>query len=119
MATVYLARDLGAERRVAVKVMHRGLASALGTERFRREIEIATSLSHPQIVPLLESGTAGDLLYYVMPYVQGESLFELLERTRRVPLEQALRITREVAGALGYAHARKVLHRDVKPENIL
>jgi serine/threonine protein kinase len=119
MATVYLARDIGAGRSVAVKVMHRGVASALGTERFRREIEIAASLSHPQIVPLFESGNAGDLLYYIMPYVQGESLYEMLERKRRLPLEDALQITREVAQALGYAHTRGVLHRDVKPENIL
>jgi serine/threonine-protein kinase len=119
MATVYLARDLRDGKPVAVKVMHRGLATALGTERFLREIQIAASLSHPQIVPLYESGNAGDLLYYIMPYVEGESLYQMLERKRRLPLEDALQIVREVAQALGYAHSRGVLHRDVKPENIL
>jgi serine/threonine protein kinase len=99
--------------------MHRGLASALGAERFLREIQIAASLSHPQIVPLYESGNAGDLLYYIMPYIQGESLYEMLERKRRLSLEEALQIAREVAQALGYAHSRGILHRDVKPENLL
>jgi serine/threonine-protein kinase len=119
MATVYLARDLRNGKSVAIKLMHRGLASALGTERFLREIQIAASLAHPRIVPLYESGKASDLLYYIMPYIEGESLYELLERKRRLPLEDALQITREVAEALGYAHSQGVLHRDVKPENIL
>jgi eukaryotic-like serine/threonine-protein kinase len=119
MATVYLAHDVRDGRSVAVKVMHRGLATALGTERFLREIEIAASLSHPGIVPLYDSGNAGELLYYVMPYLEGESLYQALERRRRLPLEDALQITREVSQALGYAHGRGVLHRDVKPENIL
>jgi serine/threonine-protein kinase len=99
--------------------MHRGLATAVGTERFLREIEIAASLSHPHIVPLYDSGHAGEVLYYVMPYLEGESLYQTLERRRRLPLEEALQITREVSEALGYAHSRGVLHRDVKPENIL
>jgi serine/threonine-protein kinase len=119
MATVYLAHDLRDQRRVAIKVMHPKVASALGAERFLREIEIARSMAHPLIVPLYESGNAGGALYYVMPYVEGESLFERLQRERRLPLEDALRITHDVAAALGYAHARGVLHRDVKPENIL
>jgi serine/threonine protein kinase len=119
MATVYLARDLHEDRPVAIKIMHRGLAHALGTERFLREIEIAGSLSHPRIVPLYDSGDAGGVLYYVMAYVEGESLFERLERERQLPLEDALQITHDVAAALGYAHSRGVLHRDVKPENIL
>jgi serine/threonine protein kinase len=119
MATVYLARDLQEQRAVAIKVMHRGLAASLGAERFMREIEIAASLSHSLIVPLYDSGNAGGLLYYVMPYVEGESLYERLERERRLPLEDALQISLDVAEALGYAHGRGVLHRDVKPENIL
>jgi serine/threonine protein kinase len=119
MATVYLAHGAQDRRPVAIKVMHPMLAAELGPERFRREIEIATSMAHPLIVPLYESGTAGGVLYYIMPYVEGESLFERLQREKRLPLEDALRITRDVAAALGYAHDRGVLHRDVKPENIL
>jgi serine/threonine protein kinase len=119
MATVYLARDVTEGRPVAIKAMHRGLVTALGIERFHREMGIAASLSHPLILPLYDSGNAGGVLYYVMPYVEGESLFQRLERDRRLPLDDALRITRDVADALGYAHGRGVLHRDVKPENIL
>jgi serine/threonine-protein kinase len=119
MATVYLARDLREGRAVAIKVMHRGLAASLGAERFAREIEIAASLSHPLIVPLYDSGSAGGVLYYVMPFVEGESLYERLERERQLPLDDAVRIALNVADALGYAHGRGVLHRDVKPENIL
>jgi serine/threonine-protein kinase len=119
MATVYLARDVRDRRPVAIKVMRPKVANALGAERFLREIEIARSMAHPLIVPLYESGNAGGLLYYIMPYVEGESLFDRLQRERRLPLEAALRITHDVAGALGYSHARGVLHRDVKPENIL
>jgi serine/threonine-protein kinase len=119
MATVYLARDLIQGRPVAIKAMHRGLVTALGTERFHREMQIAASLSHPLILPLYDSGDAGGVLYYVMPYVEGESLFQRLERERRLALEDALRITHDVADALAYAHDRGVLHRDVKPENIL
>lgn len=119
MATVYLARDVRNQQSVAIKIMHGALANALGTERFLREIEIARSLSHPNIVPVSDSGNAGELLYYIMPYVEGESLFDRLERERQLPLEDALRITHDVAGALGYAHSRGVLHRDVKPENVL
>jgi serine/threonine-protein kinase len=119
MATVYLARDVRGERPVAVKVMQRRLANALGSERFRREIAIAGSMAHPLIVPLYESGDAGGLLYYIMPYVEGETLYDRLQRERRLPLDEALGIARDVAEALGYAHGRGVLHRDVKPENIL
>jgi serine/threonine protein kinase len=119
MATVYLARDLRDQRLVAIKVMHRGLAAALGSERFLREIEIAASLSHPLIVPLYDSGNAGGVLYYAMRYIEGESLYERLQRERRLPLDDALQIAQDVADALGYAHNRGVLHRDVKPENIL
>jgi eukaryotic-like serine/threonine-protein kinase len=119
MATVYLARDLQQQRPVAVKVMHPALASALDSRRFFREMEIAASLQHPLIVPLYDSGSAGGVPYYVMRYIEGESLYERLERERRLALEDALRITHDVAEALGYAHGRGVLHRDVKPENIL
>jgi serine/threonine-protein kinase len=95
------------------------LVADLGAERFLREMGIAASLAHPLIVPLSESGNAGGVPYYIMPYVEGESLFARLQRERRLPLEAALQITHDVAGALGYAHGRRVLHRDVKPENIL
>ncbi|MGH7517829.1 MAG: serine/threonine-protein kinase [Gemmatimonadales bacterium] len=119
MATVFLARDVRHRRPVAVKVMHPSLAGALDSERFLREIEIAASLSHPLIVPLYDSGNARGFLYYIMPYVEGESLYGRLRRERRLSLEDALQITHDVAQALGYAHSRGVLHRDVKPENIL
>jgi serine/threonine protein kinase len=119
MATVYLARGVPGRRAVAIKVMHPGLIADIGAERFLREMEIAASLTHPLIVPLSESGDAGGIPYYIMPYVEGESLYARLQRERRLPLEDALRITHDVAAALGYAHGRRVLHRDVKPENIL
>jgi serine/threonine-protein kinase len=119
MATVYLARDLQRDEQVAVKVMSPRLATVLGTERFLREIQVAGKMDHPHIVPLYDSGNTGGLLYYIMPYVQGESLHERLQREKRLPLADALRVTRDVAGALGYAHALGVLHRDVKAENIL
>ncbi len=119
MATVYLAYDLKHHRRVAVKVLKPGLAAAIGPERFLREIEITGQLNHPHILPLLDSGEAEGLLFYVMPYVEGESLADRLDREKQLPLEDALRITAEVADALGFAHSRNVLHRDIKPENIL
>jgi len=119
MATVYLAEDLKHHRSVAIKVLNPELAAAIGPQRFLREIEIAARLNHPQILPLHDSGAAEGLLYYVMPYVEGESLRERLSRERQLPLEDALRITREVADALDYAHSQGVVHRDIKPENIL
>jgi serine/threonine-protein kinase len=119
MATVYLAREAAGGRPVAVKAMHPELASALGQERFRREMAIVGSLSHPGIVPLLDSGRAGTLLYYVMPFVSGESLHERLERERRIAAADAIGIVRDIADALGYAHGKGILHRDVKPENVL
>jgi serine/threonine-protein kinase len=119
MATVYLGRDLHRQQPVAIKVMDPKLATALGAERFLREIKIAGSMAHPRIVPLWDSGNAGGVLYYVMPFLEGESLYERLQRERRLSLEEALQITHDVADALGYAHSRGVLHRDVKPENIL
>jgi serine/threonine protein kinase len=119
MATVYLARRVPDGAPVAIKAMHPELADSLDSGRFRREMGIAASLSHPCIVPLLDSGNASGVLYYIMPFVEGESLDDLLKREKRLPLEPALQITRDVADALGHAHSRGVLHRDVKPENIL
>src|SRR5688572_13104967 len=119
MATVYLARDLKHDRPVAVKALHPELAAYLGAERFLREIRIAARLTHPHILPLHDSGEAGGVLYYVMPFVEGESLRDLLTRVKQLPLDQAVRITREVADALRYAHTHDVVHRDIKPENIL
>jgi len=119
MATVYLARDLRHDRSVAVKVLRPELAAALGSDRFLREIKTTAQLAHPHILPLHDSGEAGGFLYYVMPYVESESLRDRLTRERQLPLEEALRITREVADALGYAHSLGLVHRDIKPENIL
>jgi serine/threonine-protein kinase len=119
MATVYLAHRVHDRGPVAIKVMHPALAADLGAKRFLREVEIAASMTHPLIVPLHESGAADGVLYYVMPYIEGESLHDRLQREKRIPLEDALQITHDVAAALGYAHGRGVLHRDVKPENIL
>src|SRR5881398_4202754 len=119
MATVYLAQDLKHGRPVAIKVLRPELAAALGAERFLREIEIAARLTHPNILPLHDSGEAGGLLYYVMPYVDGESLRSHLAREGPLPLDRALEIAREVASALGYAHEHGVVHRDIKPENVL
>ena len=120
MATVYLAEDAKHQRMVALKILHPKLAAAVGPKRFRREIAIAAQLHHPHILPLLDSGDhPGGPLWFAMPYVEGESLRDRLERERQLPLADALRITREVASALAYAHARGVIHRDVKPENIL
>src|SRR5690349_20118517 len=120
MAVVYLAEDVRHHRRVAVKVLRSDLARSIGAERFLREIESAAGLSHPNILPLHDSGEAGDdLLYYVMPYVEGESLRARLDRERQFPVGEAIRIARHVAEALAYAQARGVVHRDIKPENIL
>src|SRR6266576_1754149 len=119
MATVYLAEDLKHRRRVALKVISPELASALGTDRFLREIHFAARLTHPHILPLHDSGEADGLPYYVMPYVEGVSLRGRLIREPQLPIEDALGITREVADALNYAHNRDVVHRDIKPENIL
>ncbi len=119
MATVYLADDVKHHRKVAVKVLRPELAAALGAERFLREIETTANLRHPHILPLYDSGEADGFLYYVMPFVEGESLRERLTRERQLPIADALAIAREVADALGYAHARGVVHRDIKPENIL
>jgi eukaryotic-like serine/threonine-protein kinase len=119
MATVFLAQDLKHHRAVALKLLRPELAGAIGPERFLREIEIAAGLSHPHILPLFDSGGSNGLLYYVMPYVEGESLRQRLDRERQLPIQDALRITREVGDALGYAHSLGFVHRDIKPENIL
>jgi eukaryotic-like serine/threonine-protein kinase len=118
-ATVYLARDLKYGRQVALKVLSPELALAVRSERFRREIDIAAQLSHPHIVPLFEADSAGDFHYYTMPFIEGESLRDLLARQGRLSVEDSLRFAREVAGALAYAHGRGVIHRDIKPGNIL
>ena len=119
MATVFIARDRKHDRSVAVKVLHPELASAHMADRFQREITIAARLQHPHILPLYDSGVAGDFLYYIMPFVEGESLRDRLTREKQLGLEAAVRIASEVAGALSYAHSRGVVHRDIKPENIL
>ena len=119
MAVVYLAEDPRHGRQVAVKVLRPELAAALGPERFLREIRIAARLRHPHIVPLYDSGEADGLLYYVMPYIEGESLRDRLRREPQLPVDEALGIAREVADALAHAHEHELIHRDIKPENIL
>jgi hypothetical protein len=119
MATVWLAHDLKHDRDVALKVLRPELAAVLGAERFLSEIRITAKLDHPHILTLIDSGEAGGLLYYVLPYVHGESLRAKLEREKQLGVEEALRITRQVALALGHAHRHGVIHRDIKPENIL
>ena len=119
MATVYLAQDLKHDRAVALKVLKPELAHALGPERFLREIQVTAQLDHPHILPLLDSGDAGGFLYYVMPYVQGETLRTRLTREKQLPLDDALQIAAEVADALNYAHGQGIVHRDIKPENLL
>ena len=119
MATVYLARDLKHNREVAVKVLLADVGFALGPERFRREIDLASHLSHPHILPIYDSGEADGELYYVMPFVAGESLRARLNRERQLPLDEALRIACEVASALDHSHRHGIIHRDIKPENIL
>ncbi len=119
MATVYLAEDVKHHRKVAVKVLRPELAAAIGPERFLREIEIAANLTHPHILPLFDSGETAGFLYYVMPYVEGESLRDLITRERQLPVDDAVQIAREVADALASAHKHNVVHRDIKPENIL
>ena len=119
MATVYLASDLKHRRTVAIKVLRPEIASLLGPDRFVREVEIAARLNHPHILALHDSGDADGFLFYVMPYVAGESLRQRLDREKQLSLDEALAITRQVASALAHAHAHNVIHRDVKPENIL
>ncbi len=119
MATVYLARDLRHQRRVALKVLRPELSAILGTERFLHEIRTTANLQHPHILPLYDSGEADGMVFYVMPFVQGESLRDRLARETQLPVDEAVGIAREVADALDYAHRHGVIHRDIKPENIL
>lgn len=119
MATVYLAEDLKHHRKVALKVLRPELAAGVGPQRFLREIDLAAQLQHPNILPLHDSGTAGEFLYYVMPYVEGDSLADRLAREGELPVSEAVRILIEIADALAYAHARGVVHRDIKPANIM
>src|SRR4051812_39720066 len=119
MATVYLARDVRHERRVALKVLNPELGAVLGVERFLAEIKVTANLQHPNLLPLFDSGEAEGLLFYVMPFVEGESLRARLQREKQLPIEEALRIAVAIAGALDHAHRHGVIHRDLKPENIL
>jgi serine/threonine-protein kinase len=119
MATVYLAQDLKHERKVAIKVLRPELSVSLGADRFLREIRVAANLQHPNILGLYDSGEANSLLYYVMPFIEGESLRDRLNREQQLPIHDALQITRESAEALAYAHEHGIVHRDIKPENIL
>src|SRR5690242_11098504 len=119
MATVYLAQDLKHDRPVALKVLHPELAASLGPDRFQREIKLAARLQHPHILTVHDSGETAGQLWFTMPYVEGESLRDRLRRERQLPVDEALRISREAARALDYAHQHGVVHRDIKPENIL
>src|SRR6476469_8648754 len=119
MATVYLAQDIKHDRVVALKVLHPDLAVALGPDRFLREIRLAARLNHPHILPLFDSGEAKGFLYYVMPYVEGESLRERLDREQQLPIEEAVHHGRAIASALDYAHRQNIVHRDIKPENVM
>src|SRR5574341_485257 len=119
MATVYLAADLKHDRKVAIKVLKPELAAVLGAERFVVEIKTTAALSHPHILPLFDSGTADGFLFYVMPFIEGETIRDKLNRETQFGVDEAVRIAREVADALDYAHRHGVIHRDIKPENIL
>lgn len=119
MATVYLARDVRHNRRVALKVLRPDLGAVVGVERFLAEIQVTANLQHPNLLPLFDSGTAGELLYYVMPYVQGESLRARLDREKQLPVDEAVRLATAIGSALDYAHRQGVIHRDLKPENVL
>jgi eukaryotic-like serine/threonine-protein kinase len=119
MATVYLAHDLRHNRQVALKVLKPELAAVLGAQRFLQEIQVTANLQHPHILPLYDSGSADGVLFYVMPLVQGKSLRDRLDREKLLPVDETIRITRQVAGALDFAHRQGIIHRDIKPENIL
>lgn len=119
MAVVFLARDARHDRQIALKVLRPELAASIGADRFLREIQIEASLQHPHILPLYDSGRTNGALYYTMPYVEGETLRQRLEREKQLPLDDVVRITEQVSGAVSYAHSRGVVHRDLKPENIM
>src|SRR5687767_2512553 len=119
MATVYLARDVRHNRRVALKVLNPELGAVLGVERFLSEIQVTANLQHPNLLPLFDSGASDGLLFYVMPYVEGESLRARLQREKQLPVDEAVRLATAIANALDYAHRHGVIHRDLKPENIL
>src|SRR3954447_16692775 len=119
MATVYLARDLRHDRLVAVKVFNPDLGAVLGAERFLAEIKVTANLQHPNLLPLFDSGEANGQLFYVMPFVEGESLRHRLTRERQLPVDEAVRIAEAIASALDHAHRHGVIHRDLKPENVL
>jgi serine/threonine-protein kinase len=119
MATVYLAGDLRHKRKVAIKVLKPELAALVGADRFLAEIQTTANLQHPHILPLFDSGEADGWLFYVMPYLEGESLRERLDREKQLPVDEAVGIAVKVAGALQAAHDRGIVHRDIKPANIL
>src|SRR5437764_950178 len=120
MATVFLARDLKHDRHVAVKILEPELAAVMGVERFLAEISVTAHLQHPNILPLFDSGeTSNGSLFYVMPFVEGDSLRQRLDREKQLPVDEAIRITTAIAGAVDYAHRHQVVHRDLKPENVL
>src|SRR4030095_8667830 len=119
MPTVYLARDVKHDRRVALKVLDPELGAVVGAERFLSEIRVTAGLQHPNLLPLFDSGEASGLLFYVMPFVEGESLRSRLDREKQLPVDEAIRLGVAIAGALDYAHRRGVIHRDLKPENVL
>jgi eukaryotic-like serine/threonine-protein kinase len=119
MATVYLAHDIKHDRKVAIKVLKPELAAVIGADRFLREIKTIASLQHPHILGLIDSGEVEGTAFYVMPFVEGESLRDLLNREKQLPIADAVRIASEIASALDYAHRHGVIHRDIKPENIL
>jgi len=119
MATVYLARDIKHGRSVAVKVLKPELGAVLGAERFLSEISVTANLQHPNLLPLFDSGEANGLLFYVMPFVRGETLRARIDREKQLPVEEAVRIAVAIASALGYAHEYGIIHRDLKPENMV
>jgi len=119
MSRVFVATEAELERQVVIKVLPPGIAAGMNTERFRREIQLAARLSHPHIVPLFAATAKGSLLYYTMPFIEGENVRERLKRTGELPVQDAVRIMRDVAEALSYAHSRGVIHRDIKPANII
>ena len=119
MATVYLAEDIKLDRKVALKVLKPELAAVVGADRFLAEIKVTANLQHPHILPLHDSGEADSFLFYVMPYVEGETLRDRIKREKQLPVDEAVRIATAVASALDHAHRHKVIHRDIKPANIL